>query len=65
MSVNKTFIYYLYVHIRTLVKEGNIKLTLSVNKKTTEEFKRVCDSEGWKLGRQIEKLMSEAMRKRR
>ncbi len=47
-----------------MVKQGNIKLTISVNKKITEEFKKICEEEGWKLGKQIEKFMSEISRNR-
>ena len=45
-----------------MVKKGNIKLTISVNKKITEEFKKLCEVEGWKLGKQIEKFMSDILR---
>ena len=44
-----------------MVKKGNIKLTISVSKKITEEFKKLCEEEGWKLGKQIEKYMLEVV----
>ena len=47
-----------------MVKQGNAKLTLSVNKKIVLEFKRLCEEEGWKVGKQIEKYMQDVLRNR-
>ncbi len=40
-----------------MVKPGNDKFTISVNKKIKEEFKKYCENEGLKAGKQIEKYM--------
>ena len=47
-----------------MVKEGNKKLTISVNEKVLREFKKLCDEEGWKLGKQLEKYMGDILRNR-
>ena len=47
-----------------MVKQGNTKLTISVNKKALDEFKKLCEEEGWKLGRQLEKYMQDVLRNR-
>ena len=44
-----------------MVKQGNTKLTVSVSKKVTSEFKKYCEEEGLKLGKQIEKYMEEVL----
>ncbi|MBD3354936.1 hypothetical protein GF361_03045 [Candidatus Woesearchaeota archaeon] len=40
-----------------MVKAGNAKFTISVNKRIKEEFKKYCEKEGLKPGKQIEKYM--------
>jgi len=45
----------MYVRIR--MKKGNIKLTLSVNKKILEEYKRYCEENGFIISKQVEKFM--------
>ena len=44
-----------------MVKQGNTKLTISVNEKIAKEFKKLCEEEGWKVGKQLEKFMSEVI----
>lgn len=39
------------------MKNGNVKLTLSVNKKILEEYKRACEKNGFIVSKQIEKFM--------
>ena len=38
------------------------KMTLSMNKKITEDFKKLCEEEGWKFGKQLEKYMQQILR---
>jgi len=40
-----------------MVKKGNKKLTLSINKNILKEFKKLCEEEGWKVSKKIEKYM--------
>lgn len=47
-----------------MVRKGNIKLTVSVNENILKGFKRLCEAEGWKLGRQLEKYMEDVVRNR-
>jgi len=46
------------------MKKGNDKLTLSVDKKTKDLYKQICEEEGLMLSKQIEKFMKEELRKR-
>ena len=46
------------------MKKGNDKLTVSVNKKIKDFFKRICDEEGLKVGKQIELFMFKELKKR-
>jgi hypothetical protein len=46
-----------------MVKTGNDKFTISVDKKIKEEFKKYCDKEGLKPGKQIEKLIVELLKR--
>ena len=39
------------------MKKGNDKLTISVNKKIKDSYKKFCENEGLKIGKQIEKFM--------
>jgi len=39
------------------MRKGNDKLTISVSKEVKDRFKHFCDSEGLKLGKQIELFM--------
>ena len=43
------------------IKEGNIKLTLSVNKKLLLEYKKYCEEEGLVISKQVEKLMKKTV----
>ena len=47
-----------------MVKKGNDKFTISVDKKVKQEFKKFCEQEGLKPGKQIEKYMLEVLRSR-
>ena len=46
-----------------MVKKGNDKLTISVNKKIKDLYKKFCDDEGFKIGKRIEKFMLEELKK--
>jgi len=46
------------------MKAGNEKLTLSVNKEVKDSYKKICDSEGLKIGKQIELFMHAELVKR-
>ena len=54
---------YKYVRIYTYmtIKEGNAKLTLSVNKKLLKEYKKYCEEEGLIVSKQMEKLMKKTL----
>ena len=49
----------MYVYIR--MKKGNIKLTLSVNKKILGKYKKYCEGEGIIISKQVEKFMEEEL----
>lgn len=40
-----------------MVKKGNDKFTISVDKKVKNAFKKFCEEEGLKPGKQIEKFL--------
>jgi predicted transport protein len=40
-------------------------LTFSINKNIAKDFKKLCETEGWKLGKQIEKAMSDVIKSRK
>ncbi len=46
------------------MKQGNDKLTVSVNKKIKDLFKKICDEEGLKVGKQLELFMLKELKKR-
>jgi hypothetical protein len=46
------------------MKKGNDKLTISVNEKIKNSYKRLCDEEGLRIGRQIELFMVQELKKR-
>lgn len=46
------------------MKKGNDKLTISVNEKIKNSYKKICDEEGLKVGRQIELFMIRELEKR-
>ena len=46
------------------MKQGNEKLTLSVNKRIKDLYKEVCDKEGLKVGKQLELFMLQELKKR-
>lgn len=62
------FIYtYKYVDKREYtykMKKGNDKLTLSVNKTIKDRFKQLCEKEGLKLSKQIEKFMLNELKRK-
>ena len=45
------------------MKEGNDKLTISVNEEIKEKYKEFCDKNGLKIGKQIELFMENELRK--
>lgn len=47
-----------------MVKAGNDKFTISVDKKVKDRFKRYCQIEGLQPGKQIEKFMAVITKKR-
>ncbi|MBD3310124.1 hypothetical protein GF351_02805 [Candidatus Woesearchaeota archaeon] len=46
------------------MKEGNSKLTISVDKRVKALFKELCDEEGLKIGKQLELYMKKELEKR-
>ena len=48
-----------------MVKKGNDKFTISVDKKVKDTFKKFCEEEGLKPGKQIEKLLINFVRDRK
>ncbi len=46
------------------LKKGNVKVTLSINKKVWEDYKRLCEEEGIINSKQVEKFMKEHKKKR-
>lgn len=44
------------------LKEGNIKLTLSINKKVLNKFKKLCEEKGLIISKQIENFMEEKIK---
>lgn len=46
------------------MKQGNDKLTLSVNKTIKDTFKAICEEEGLKIGKQLELFMLREIKKR-
>jgi len=47
------------------MRKGNDKLTLSVNKEIKDSYKQVCDSEGLKIGKQVELFMKHQIEERK
>lgn len=47
------------VLVRTMVKEGNDKFTISVNKGVKDRFKALCEKYGLQPGKQIELFLME------
>jgi len=47
-----------------MVKAGNEKFTLSVNKKIKEEFKKFCEEEGLRPSKLLEKCMLDILKNR-
>lgn len=43
------------------MKKGNIKLTLSVNKKILRGYKKHCEKKGIIISKQVEKFMEEEL----
>ena len=44
-------------------KTGNDNFTISVNKKVKIEFKKLCEIQGLKAGKQIENFMAEMLQR--
>lgn len=44
------------------VKKGNAKLTLSINEKILNEYKKYCDKMGIIISKQVEKFMEEQLK---
>jgi hypothetical protein len=45
-----------------MVKKGNDKLTISVNKKVKDAYRRLCEEKGWQIGKQIELFMKKEVK---
>ena len=45
------------------MKKGNDKLTISVNKKIKDKYKKLCEEKGLRIGKQIELFMMEGLKK--
>lgn len=45
------------------LREGNIKLTLSINKEILEMYKKYCREEGIIISKQVENFMKEQLKK--
>ena len=45
------------------MKEGNVKLTLSVNKKVLLRYKKICEEKGLVISKQIENFMNSVLKK--
>lgn len=43
--------------VSSSIKEGNSKLTLSVNKKILEQYKEYCKKHGLIISKQVERFM--------
>ena len=46
------------------MKEGNDKLTISIDERIKSLYKEICDKEGLRIGKQIELFMLNELRKR-
>jgi len=44
------------------MKEGNDKLTISVDKSVKDKYKEFCDKRGLKIGKQIELFMKDELK---
>ncbi len=40
-----------------VIKKGNVKLTLSINKKVVDDYKKCCRKEGLVISKQVENFM--------
>ena len=47
------------------MKKGNDKLTISVNKKIKDLYRKFCEEKGWGIGKQIELFMQKELKKER
>jgi len=45
------------------MKRGNDKLTISVDKKIKDKYKKFCEARGLKIGKQIELFMENELNK--
>jgi len=55
---------YEFKKVQTKEALSKIKLTISVNEGILAEFKILCEEEGWKIGKQVEKYMRYMLRNR-
>jgi len=44
------------------MKKGNVKLTLSINKKILKKYKEHCERKGLVISKQVEKFMEEQLK---
>jgi hypothetical protein len=52
-----------YTMVSHKIRDGNLKLTLSIHKEILENFKLMCGKEGWIVSKQMEKFMEEEFEK--
>ena len=50
----------MYSFVR-MVKKGNDKLTLSINKRIKEEYKKFCEENGLQISKQLELFMKKEL----
>lgn len=46
------------------IKRGNIKLTLSINKKVLKAYKKFCEEDGLIISKQLENFMKLQLKKK-
>lgn len=45
------------------IRNGNVKLTLSINEEILKAYKKYCEEEGIIISKQVEKFMKEQLKK--
>ncbi len=45
------------------IKQGNDKLTLSINKEILQGYKKICNAKGLVISKQIENFMKDEIKK--
>jgi len=47
------------------MKKGNVKLTLSVNEKVVEDYKKYCKEKGLIISKQVENFIASELKKKK